>query len=108
VQTPSIDNMPGSVLEAFASGLPVVATDVGGVPAILTDGVHGLLAADNDDDGVAARILWLLERPDDARRLAHAAFTTCRAYEWAAVGGQWLDAYAAVNRCRPAPVPARV
>ena len=39
VQTPSFDNMPASVIEAFACGLPVVSTDVGGVPAILTPGV---------------------------------------------------------------------
>ena len=44
VQTPNIDNMPTSVLEAYASGLPVVATAAGGVPAILTDGEHGILA----------------------------------------------------------------
>ena len=35
--------MPASVLEAFASGCAVVATNAGGVPAILSDGVHGLL-----------------------------------------------------------------
>jgi L-malate glycosyltransferase len=107
VQTPAIDNMPGSVLEAFASGLPVVSTSVGGVPAILADGVHGLLAADDDDSAIAERILTLLARPDEARQLARAAFETCRAYEWTSVRGQWLDAYARVIRRREAPVPAR-
>ena len=96
VQTPSIDNMPGSVIEAFASGLPVVATGVGGVPAILTHGVHGLLAGDDDDEVVARHVIALLDQPDYARQLAAAAYATCRTYEWRALRAQWLDAYRSV------------
>jgi glycosyltransferase involved in cell wall biosynthesis len=96
VQTPSIDNMPNSVIEAFASGLPVVATRVGGVPAILTTGVHGLMADDNDDARVAERILTLIERPEYARRLADAANVTCAAYEWPVVRTAWLKAYSSL------------
>ena len=93
VQTPSIDNMPNSVIEAFACGLPVVATRIGGVPAILSDGVHGLLADDNDDAAIAAHVIHLLEHPAEARRLAAAAFDTCAAYEWPTVREQWLAVY---------------
>ena len=103
VQTPSIDNMPGSVVEAFASGLPVVATGVGGVPAILTDGVHGLLAPDDDHETIANHVITLLERPDYARRLAAAAFDTCRGYEWSALRDEWLAAYRSVL---PSALPA--
>jgi glycosyltransferase involved in cell wall biosynthesis len=95
VQTPNVDNMPTSVLEAFASGLPVVSTNVGGVPTIVTDGQHGLLAELDDHRTIAAHLLHLLDTPDHARALARAAYATCRACTWPAVREQWLDAYRA-------------
>jgi glycosyltransferase involved in cell wall biosynthesis len=96
VQTPNIDNMPTSVIEAFASGLPVVSTEAGGVPAILTHGEHGLLAPINDHRAVADHILSLLDDQEDARRLAETAFAICAACEWPAVREQWLRAYRSV------------
>ena len=93
VQTPRIDNMPLSVLEAFASGLPVVSTGVGGVPAILTDGIHGYLAGDDDAESVAASVLAVLGHPDEARRRAAAARATCARYDWRTVREQWIAAY---------------
>ena len=98
VQTPVIDNMPLSVLEAFASGLPVVSTRVGGVPFVLIDGVHGLLAPDDDADAVAGRAIELIERPEYARVLAAAARESCATYEWRNVRDGWLSAYRHVAR----------
>lgn len=108
LQTPNIDNMPASVLEAFASGCPVVATSAGGVPAILTHDRHGLLVPCNDHQAAAEAMIRLLEEPALASRLAGAALGTCARYQWSSVRAEWVGLYRALAppRALGAPTPA--
>jgi glycosyltransferase involved in cell wall biosynthesis len=106
LQTPAVDNMPLSVLEAFASGIPVVSTDVGGVRAMLTDGVHGLLAPPDDDAAVADAVCRLLDEPGLGPRLADAARRETDAYVWDAVRDRWAAAYGRLVRPSPDTVAA--
>jgi glycosyltransferase involved in cell wall biosynthesis len=106
LQTPDIDNMPASVLEAFASGCAVVSTDAGGVPAILISGRHGLLVPLNDHAGAAAAVLRLIEDDALAREVTENAFASCARYQWSAVRAQWLAVYRAVAHGRVVAAPS--
>jgi glycosyltransferase involved in cell wall biosynthesis len=108
LQTPDIDNMPSSVLEAFASGCPVVSTDAGGVPAILTDGVHGLLVRCGDHESAAAAICRLLREPDLALKLIGHARESCEQYRWHKVRAQWLSLYRSLAHPSALPAPTAV
>jgi glycosyltransferase involved in cell wall biosynthesis len=93
-----IDNMPMSILEAYASGLPVVTTDAGGIPYMVEDGRTGLLVPRGDYRAMAARAISLFEDDSLAWRLVHNARQECSRYQWDAVRDGWLNLYEALVR----------
>ena len=93
LMSPNADNMPLSLLECFAAGLPIVASKAGGVPDMLEDQQTGLLFDPNDPQAMAACALRLVEEPGLAARLAANALAECGKYEWARIGPQWIMQY---------------
>jgi L-malate glycosyltransferase len=91
--SPDVDNMPLSLLECHASGLPVVATKAAGIPYIARDGETALLVPRNDHEAMAGAALRLIEEDGLARRLARAARRECERYSWPAVREEWLALY---------------
>lgn len=67
------EGTPNAVLEAMAAGLPVVATQVGGIPRVIEHGVTGLLVPPRDEDILAAALRELLSNPGKARQMGRAA-----------------------------------
>jgi glycosyltransferase involved in cell wall biosynthesis len=67
------EGTPASLIEAMATGCPVVATKVGGVPDLITDGVTGLLVPPGDPMALADTLLALFREPEQTRQMAERA-----------------------------------
>jgi L-malate glycosyltransferase len=93
-----IDNQPLSILEAFTCGLPVVTTDAGGIPDIVTDEITGFLVPVGAYESLGARALDLLTHQEIARTMTERARAECTKYTWSVVCPQWLDLYHSVAK----------
>jgi len=86
-----MENLPITLIEALASGRPVIAAPVGGIPEVVADGVEGLHWPLDDAPAAARRLIELLESPG---RWAQAAAAARRAYETRfspeVLGPRWL------------------
>lgn len=103
VNSSTVDNMPISILEAFASGVPVVSTCAGGIPDMVEHGVSGLLVPIGDDQAMAQEVLRILQKPTIAASLRQAGLVEAEKYAWPQVRAKWLDAY--VRSATPGRAP---
>lgn len=91
INTTHFDNTPVSVIEAMALGLPVVSTNVGGIPYLLAHNNNSLLVDDNDLDQMTKQINRLFNEPQLAGELSENARKTVQEFDWEIVKKQWID-----------------
>jgi glycosyltransferase involved in cell wall biosynthesis len=101
-----VDNMPISILEALASGVPVVSTDAGGIPDLVTHDVHALLVPPRSPEAMAAAVLALHGDAALRNRLIEEGLRHVEQFTWERVGPRWLEVYATM-RDTGAPRPGR-
>jgi glycosyltransferase involved in cell wall biosynthesis len=87
----NVDNTPVSVMEAMALGLPVVSTNVGGIPYLITDEVTGVLVPPNDPPAMAAAIERLLRNPDVFSAITTQALAMVEDFDWSVVKEMWKE-----------------
>lgn len=101
LNAPLIDNMPLSILEAFAAGIPVVTSDAGGIPYIVRDGENGRLVPQNDPEAMANAAIDLLEHPEAAAGMTgRARKEVVERYTWTAVLEAWRRCYSTTREMR--------
>jgi glycosyltransferase involved in cell wall biosynthesis len=97
LNTNRVDNAPVSVLEAAAFGLPVVSTNVGGIPHLLRNGDEALLVPEGDAEALASSVRRLLDEPGLAARLSTAGREVAERSSWARVRPLWEELLAGVG-----------
>ena len=93
LSSPTVDNMPVSVLEAMNAGLLVISSRVGGVPYMIRNGVNGLLFDSNDSNKLAELMLWSVENQAIAKAIIQQAHQSVRNYRWGSIKDKLYDAY---------------
>ena len=91
INTTHFDNTPVSVIEAMALGMPVVSTNVGGIPYLLNDTIDALLVNDNDTNAMVSAIKNLILNPEFASSITTNARKKVEAFDWEIVKLKWFE-----------------
>jgi glycosyltransferase involved in cell wall biosynthesis len=101
----NVDGLPNVLLEALASGTPVIATAAGGMGAAIVDGDTGLIVPERDAGALARALRQLLSSPDRRSAIgARARADVCRRFGWDRVAARFEAAYEAA-RIRQSKTP---
>ena len=90
MNTTNFDNTPVSVIEAMALGIPIVSTDVGGMPYLIVNNETGILVPPKNGDVFVEAIVRLLKDPSLVESLSRSARSQAEAFDWQNVKNNWF------------------
>ncbi|MDH3253899.1 MAG: glycosyltransferase [Acidobacteriota bacterium] len=90
----NVDGLPNVILEAMATGLPIVASGVSGIPLAVTDGDNGLLVQEQDQAALGRALDALLTDTEQRRRMGKSSRERAvREHTWEVISGRYRAAY---------------
>ncbi len=99
----NVDNFPMSLIEAFARGVPVVTTNVGGIRDLVGGQEAAILVEPNDPGAMAEEVCRLVENPARARRMSQNAGRIVRQFCWDCIRNGLLKVYYPDQQCAERP-----
>lgn len=91
INTTNFDNMPVSVMEAMALGLPVISTNVGGMPFLIDSGLDGILKPANDPRSFVEAIKDLCQNNSKTEKISRNARVKMETFDWEQVKKYWVQ-----------------
>jgi len=91
INTTNFDNTPVSVMEAMALGLPIVSTNVGGMPYLISHKKDGLLVDKNDANKMVNAVKYLIDNQEFTRQIAVNARYKAEQFNWEQVKKLWFN-----------------
>jgi glycosyltransferase involved in cell wall biosynthesis len=90
INTTNVDNTPISVMEAMALGLPIVSTNVGGIPYLITNGVNGVLVEKDNIAAMTKAIIEVCKHKEFSKTLTINARKDVEKFDWKKIKHLWL------------------
>ncbi|WP_196892724.1 glycosyltransferase family 4 protein [Aureivirga marina] len=90
INTTNVDNTPVSVIEGMALGLPIISTNVGGIPFLLNTNEDSILVSKENKDEMVSAIKVLLENPEKVLEITKNARKKVETFDWNVVKEKWF------------------
>jgi len=96
------------VLEAMASGRPVIVSENTGSKDLIEDGVHGFVVPVRSPDAIAEKLQWLYDHPDEREAMGRAARRRAERQTWDLYGDRLVETYRRVLAGKPGLTPQEI
>lgn len=92
------EGMSNAMLEALATGLPIISTNTGGAKELVKDGINGFIVEKENEEDIAKKIIILIENPDFREKIGRESRKIAETMSWKKVAGEYLEVYNKIIR----------